>query len=253
MRVTVERIDPKREEELVVRCYDPDAAWENDFGGNAMKKSGKRGLISGTALILAFILWTILIQTVDVQPAGVNGTKVGFASVNTWFHRLTGVHMSLYTVTDWLGLVPIAVCIGFGLLGLMQWIRRKSIFKVDRDILLLGGYYILVILAYLVFEMIPINYRPILIDGAMEASYPSSTTLLVLSVMPTLLFQVNRRAKSQAIRRITAAFAVLFSAFMVIGRLVAGVHWLTDIAGSVLLSAGLYTLYRGAVHATDNQ
>ena len=218
-----------------------------------MKQHAKRGIISGTALILAFILWTLLIQTVDVRPVGVNGTNVGFAAVNTWFHRLTGVHMGLYTVTDWLGLVPIAVCIGFGLLGLVQWVRRRSIAKVDRDILQLGGYYILVILGYLIFEMIPINYRPILINGAMEASYPSSTTLLVLSVMPTLLFQVNRRAKGQTVRRMTAAFVVLFSAFMVIGRLVAGVHWLTDIVGSVLLSAGLYSLYRAAVLAMDHR
>ena len=100
--------------------------------------------------------------------------------------------------------------------------------------------------------MIPVNYRPILIDGAMEASYPSSTTLLVLSVMPTLLFQVNRRAKRQTARRMTAAFVILFSAFMVIGRLVAGVHWLTDIVGSVLLSSGLYCLYRTAVTAMDH-
>lgn len=218
-----------------------------------MKQQGKRGIMSGAALILAFILWTVLIQTVDVRPVGVNGTNIGFATVNTWFHHLTGVHMGLYTVTDWLGLVPIAVCIGFGLLGLVQWVRRRSIAKVDRDILLLGGYYILVILGYLIFEMIPINYRPILIDGAMEASYPSSTTLLVLSVMPTLLFQVNRRAKGQTVRRLTAAFVVLFSAFMVIGRLVAGVHWLTDIVGSVLLSAGLYCLYRSAVLAMDHK
>ncbi len=216
-----------------------------------MKQHAKREILSGTALILAFVLWTVLIQTVDVRPVGVNGTNVGFAAVNTWFHRLTGVHMGLYTVTDWLGLVPIAVCIGFGILGLLQWIRRKSIAKVDRDILLLGGYYILVILGYLIFEMIPINYRPILINGAMEASYPSSTTLLVLSVMPTLLFQVNRRAKGQTVRRMTAAFVFLFSAFMVIGRLVAGVHWLTDIVGSVLLSAGLYSLYRAAVLAME--
>ena len=216
-----------------------------------MKQRDKRGIISGTALILAFILWTILIQTVDVQPVGVNGTTVGFASINTWFHRLTGVHMSIYTITDWLGLVPVVICMGFGVLGLMQWIRRRSIAKVDRDILLLGGYYILVILGYLIFEMIPINYRPILINGAMEASYPSSTTLLVLSVMPTLLFQVNRRAKGQTVRRMTAAFVFLFSAFMVIGRLVAGVHWLTDIVGSVLLSAGLYSLYRAAVLAME--
>ena len=182
---------------------------------------------------------------------GVNGTSVGFAAVNTWFHRMTGVHMGIYTITDWLGLVPIAICMGFGILGLMQWIRRKSIVQVDKDILLLGGYYILVIIGYLIFEMIPINYRPILIDGAMEASYPSSTTLLVLSVMPTLLFQVNRRAKNPTARRITAAFVVLFSAFMVIGRLIAGVHWLTDIVGSVLLSAGLYILYRTTAQAME--
>ena len=209
-----------------------------------MNRSRRKGLIWSGILFLSFVLWTFLIQTVDVRPVGVNGTDVGFAAVNTWFHRLTGVHMGLYTVTDWLGLVPIAVCMGFGVLGLSQWIRRKSLLKVDRDIILLGVYYILVILGYLIFEMIPINYRPILIDGAMEASYPSSTTLLVLSVMPTLLFQVGRRSKRPIIRRIAALFVILFSAFMVIGRLTAGVHWLTDIIGAVLLSAGLYLLYR---------
>ena len=218
-----------------------------------MNCSKRTGFIRSGVLLPGFILWTILIQTVDVQPVGVNGTSVGFAAVNTWFHRLTGVHMGIYTVTDWLGLVPIAVCMGFGILGLTQWIRRKSIAKVDRDILLLGGYYILVILGYLIFEMIPINYRPILINGAMEASYPSSTTLLVLSVMPTLLFQISRRAASKTVRQITAAFVVTFSAFMVIGRLAAGVHWLTDIVGAVLLSAGLYSLYRAAVHAMDHR
>ena len=217
-----------------------------------MNTCKRKGFIRSGCLLLAFVLWTLLIRTVDVQPVGVNGTNIGFAAINTRFHRLTGVHMGLYTVTDWLGLVPIAVCIGFGVLGLTQWIRRRSIAKVDKDILLLGAYYILVILGYLIFEMIPINYRPILIDGAMEASYPSSTTLLVLSVMPTLLFQANRRAKSQTVRRITAAFVILFSAFMVIGRLVAGVHGLTDIVGAVLLSAGLYCLYRAAVLAMDH-
>lgn len=217
-----------------------------------MNQGKRKGFLWGGILLLGFIIWTLLIRTVDVQPVGVNGTNIGFAAVNTWFHRLTGVHMGLYTVTDWLGLVPIVVCVCFGVLGLTQWIRRRSIAKVDKDILLLGGYYILVILGYLIFEMIPINYRPILINGAMEASYPSSTTLLVLSVMPTLLFQVSRRAKSQTARRITVGFVFLFSAFMVIGRLLAGVHWLTDIVGAVILSAGLYTLYRAAVLATDD-
>ena len=218
-----------------------------------MKTNAKKGIITGICLVLAFILWTVLIQTVDVQPVGQNGTNIGFAAVNTWFHQLTGVHMWIYTATDWLGLVPIVVCICFGVLGLIQWIKRKSLKKVDPDIIVLGIYYIIVILGYLIFEMIPINYRPIPIDGAMEASYPSSTTLLVLSVMPTLVFQVNRRAENPAARKIVTVIAVLFSAFMVIGRLVAGVHWLTDIIGAVLLSAGLFILYRSAVMIMDQK
>ncbi len=218
-----------------------------------MKNNTKKGFITGIALLLIFVLWTVLIRCVDVQPAGPNGTQVGFAAVNTRFHELTGVHMGLYTVTDWLGMVPIVICLGFAALGLVQLIRRRSLKKVDADILLLGGYYVLVILGYLIFEMIPINYRPILINGALEASYPSSTTLLVLSVMLTLLFQVNRRSKNPAVRRITAAFVFLFSALMVIGRLVSGVHWLTDILGAVFLSAGLMLLYRSAVLALDQR
>jgi undecaprenyl-diphosphatase len=214
-----------------------------------MKKTERTILLSGIGLMGAFAIWTLLIQRMDVQTAGPNGTRVGFATFNMWVHELTGVHMSLYTVTDWLGLVPIFICLCFGALGCVQLVSRRSLLRVDLDLILLGAYYVLVIGAYLVFEMIPINYRPILINGAMEASYPSSTTLLVLSVMPTLLFQVNRRTKRQTVRRMTAAFVVLFSAFMVIGRLVAGVHWLTDIVGSVLLSAGLYSLYRAAVLA----
>ena len=211
----------------------------------------KRNLTWGIGSLIAFALWTVLILLVDVRAVGPNDSKVGFATFNTWFHRLTGVHMALYTVTDWLGLVPIAVCMGFGCLGLYQLIKRKSLFKVDADILLLGGYYILVIFGYLFFEMAPINYRPILIDGFLEASYPSSTTLLVLSVMPTLVFQVNRRCDNRKMKQITMIIVVLFSAFMVIGRLISGVHWATDIIGSILLSFGLFKLYQSAVTVTD--
>lgn len=212
-----------------------------------MKKNGKKWMISGTTLMAAFAIWTWLIQTVDVQPLGQNGTEIGFAALNCWFHRITGVHMAIYTITDWLGLVPVAVCLVFGGVGFSQMIRRRSLIKVDRDILFLGVYYGIVIFGYLIFEMIPINYRPILIEGILEASYPSSTTLLVLSVMPTLVFQMGRRLKNVTGKRVTVILTTTFCAFMVIGRLVAGVHWLTDIVGAVLLSFGLYSIYRAAV------
>ena len=212
-----------------------------------MKKNGKRVLLLGIILIAAFVVWTILVQTVDVKQAPPKGMNVGFATFNTWFHGVTGVHMSIYCITDWLGLVPLFVCMFFGGVGLVQLIKRKSLFKVDFDIILLGVYYGIVIAGYLIFEMIPINYRPILIEGFLEASYPSSTTLLVLSVMPTLIFQANRRIKNVGMKKVVGVLSVLFSAFMVIGRLLSGVHWFTDIVGAILLSAGLFYIYKGGV------
>ena len=214
---------------------------------------GERDLLAGGGLIGAFVLWTVMIQYIDVQAVGQNGTRIGFAAFNMWFHQLTDVHLTLYTITDWLGLVPIFICLCFGVLGLVQLINRRSLYRVDQDILLLGVYYVLVIFCYLVFEMIPINYRPVLIEERLEASYPSSTTLLVLSVMPTLMFQAYRRARDPLIKRTAAVFVIIFSVFMVIGRLLSGVHWATDIVGSILLSAGLFSLYRSAVLFADGK
>ena len=216
----------------------------------ATKKS--RLIFTGFAFIIVFVIWTILIQAFDVQPIGLNGTNVGFATINGRFHSLTGVNMTLYTITDWLGLVPIFVCMLFGVMGLAQWIKRKSLLKVDFSIIISGIYYVIVILCYLIFEESAINYRPILINGFMEASYPSSTTLLVMCVMPTLVFQSNRRLKNSKASLFICAVTFLFTAFMVIGRLISGVHWLTDIIGSVLLSIGLFCIYKAIASAKEN-
>ena len=215
--------------------------------------SEKKTLTAAIGMLAMFVLWTMLIRNADVQPIGPEGSQVGLAGLNGWFHALTGVNWTLYTITDWLGLVPILVCACYGVLGAAQWIRRRRLLRVDTDILLLGIYYLLVIFGYLFFEMIPVNYRPVLIDGYLEASYPSSTTLLVLSVMPTLKFQTVRRCGNGKIRQAITMFAALFSAFMAIGRLISGVHWLTDIIGSVLLSGGLYLFYRAAVAQVDRK
>ena len=179
----------------------------------------------------------------DVQAIGPQDSSVGFAGINAFVHNLTGVHFSLYHLTDWLGLVPVFVCSGFGMLGLIQWVKRKSIRKVDFDILVLGGFYIVTIATYLFFEGVVINYRPVLIGGRLEASYPSSTTMLVMCVMPTAVIQLGSRIKNRKLYKFISYSIVLFVAFMVIGRLLSGVHWFTDILGGILLSAGLVMLY----------
>ena len=203
----------------------------------------RKSFVASMCLLTAFVLWTVAICFVDVRAIGPQSSSVGFAGINGFVHNLTGVHWGLYNITDWLGLVPIFVCMGFGILGLVQWIKRKSIRKVDYDIFVLGGFYIVTIAAYLFFESVVINYRPELINGYLEASYPSSTTLLVMCVMPTAVMQFNSRIRNQLLRNIVAATLVAFIAFMVIGRLISGVHWFTDIVGGALLSAGLVMMY----------
>ena len=203
----------------------------------------KKKLWISLGLLFAFVMWTAAVKLVDLGAIGPNGSIVGFSALNRFVHSLTGVNFTLYTITDWLGLVPVFVCLCFAALGLIQWIRRKSICKVDADILLLGGFYIVVITVYMLFETVVINYRPVLINDFLEASYPSSTTMLVLCVMPTAVLQVNHRIQSRIWKTCINTAILVFIAFMVIGRLLSGVHWFTDIVGGGLLSAGLVLLY----------
>ena len=194
--------------------------------------------------LAAFVLWTLLLCFVDVRAIGPDGSSVGFSALNGFIHEKIGVNMYLYNITDWLGLVPIGVALGFAILGLIQLIKRKSLLRVDRSILALGVFYIIVVAVYLFFEIVVINYRPVLIEGYLEDSYPSSTTMLVTCVMPSAAMQAEERIKNKALRQGVIIIIIAFIAFMVVGRLLSGVHWITDIIGGALLSLGVVMAYK---------
>ena len=208
-----------------------------------MTKNNQKTLYTAICMLVAFVLWTIAIQIIDVKAIGPQYSPVGFAALNQLIHNITGVNMFLYTITDWLGLVPLCFAMGFALLGFVQWIKRKRILKVDYSILVLGGFYVLVIAMYIFFEVFVVNYRPILINGILEASYPSSTTMLVMCIMPTAIMQFNNRIKNKTLKKLISTVIIVFIFFMVIGRILSGVHWITDIVGGALLSCGLVMLY----------
>ena len=210
----------------------------------------KQQMILSLCLIAAFALWTAAVSLVDVQAIGPDASTVGFAALNSAFHRLTGVHMSLYLLTDWLSLVPVGFVMGFAGLGLVQWIARRHLSRVDLSLFVLGGFYIAVMAVYVLFEFWVINHRPVWIDGVLEASYPSSTTLLVLCVMPTSILQLRSRIHNLLCRRCITLVLSAFTLFMAMGRLISGVHWLSDIIGSVLLSAGLVLMYHSAARGS---
>ena len=211
-----------------------------------MERKVNSDLVWGLALLGLFVGYTVSLTGVDLQPIGPQGSVVAYGSINRWVHDFFGVNWMLYYITDWAGVAAILIACGFGMLGLCQWIRRKSLRKVDSSILVLGGFYILVFGAYAFFEVNVMNYRPVLIDGVLEPSYPSSTTMLAMCVLPTAMMQFRRLIGNRTVRNMVNCLCGMFTLFMVVGRLLSGVHWFTDILGGMIFSGAMVLLYRWA-------
>lgn len=208
-----------------------------------MKTKNTKNFFISASLLISFLLFTLMVKFIDVKPIGPEESLVGFATLNGWINNLFGVNMALYNITDWASILAILIIFGFAIFGLCQWIKRRSLFKVDSSILVLGGFYIIVFTAYIFFEFFIINYRPVLINDLLESSYPSSTTMLVMCIMPTAMMQFSRLIANNNARNIVNIFCGVFTGLMVVGRLFSGVHWLTDILGGALLSTGLVMFY----------
>ena len=203
----------------------------------------KRNFLISTILIWLAVVFTILVKVVDVKQVGVNETSIGFATLNQYVFKTTGVNMIWYHVTDWLGLIPVFMVIVYGIIGFIQLIKRKSLFKVDIEIMILGLFYIIVISLYIFFEKVIVNYRPILMNGFLEASYPSSHTLMAICLCGSSII-VNKKLFNNKITKLMNMLSLIIIFITVIGRLLSGVHWFTDILGGILISISLLmTLY----------
>lgn len=202
-----------------------------------MNNKKRNFLISGILLLIA-ITFTILVKVVDVKQIGVNNSSIGFATLNQFIFETTGVNIIWDHITDWLGLIPVFMAIVYAFIGLIQLIKRRSIFKVDKEIILLGLYYIIVIALYVFFEKVIINYRPILMNGFLEASYPSSHTLMTICICGSSIL-INKKLFNNKITKVINYLSIIIITITVVGRLISGVHWFTDIIGGILISSGL--------------
>lgn len=191
-------------------------------------------------LLISSVTFTFLTKIIDVKPVGIDNTDIGFSSINLWFFHFTGVNMFWYHFTDWLGIIPVLLALCYAIIGLVQWIKRKSLLKVDKEIIAIGIFYLVVIGVYIFFELYIVNYRPILIDGYTESSYPSSHTLMTVCLCGSAILANNSMLKK---RTIINSLLVLVASITVIGRLISGVHWLTDIIGGAIISVTLLFLF----------
>ena len=212
-----------------------------------MKNKGKFLIIGISGALFALLI--VLLCCVDVEPVGAAGTSVGLSHLNRFVFELTGVNMVWYNITDWLGLTAIIAAFLFAATGLVQLIKRRSILKVDKEILALGGLYILVIGIYVLFENVIVNYRPIIMPGCSnpEASFPSSHTMLVCVIMGSTIIIIGKYIKKKSLCMVIRGICAAVIAVTVVGRLISGVHWFTDILGGLLISTFLLALYSAFV------
>ena len=196
-----------------------------------------------------FLLLIVLVKYVDVSMVNETGTTIGLSHINMGFAAFTGVNVIWYKVTTVLGVFLLLFAGGFALIGLLQLIQRKSLLKVDYEILSLGGLYVVVVFLYALFEKVIIKYRPILMDGKTEpeASFPSSHTMLVCVVMGSALMLIDRYIRDEKVARILKNICIVLIILTVVGRLICGVHWFTDILGGVLLSATLLMIFNNVL------
>ena len=202
----------------------------------------KRNFIISILLLISSIIFIVLLKNIDIKCDAVNNSCIGFSTINQFIFNKIGVNMTWYVITDWLGIIPILMSMVYAIIGLKQLIKRKSIRKIDKEIIILGIFYIVVILIYILFEKYIINYRPILMNGFLEASFPSSHTLMTICLCGSSII-INNRLFKNKFTKIVNVISLFIIIITIIGRLISGVHWFTDIIGGILISSFLLMLF----------
>lgn len=216
-----------------------------------MKNKGCYALGGISAVISLLII--AMVRMVDVSAIGPNGTSIGLSHINQKVHETIGVNQIWYDITEILGGVAILVAGIFALVGFVQLVKGKSLAKVDKEIYAVGGLYAVVVVLYALFEKVIINYRPVIMDGetAPEASFPSSHTMLTCVVMGSAIILIGKYIQSEGLKKILQIAAPVILIVTVVGRLISGVHWFSDIMGGIFISLTLVSIFDGIVKSFE--
>ena len=216
-----------------------------------MQNKNTTNIAATIILFVCFILFTIAVCKVDVAAIGPQGSSVGFAKLNGAIAKLFPFNNTFYKLTNYLGYFALLICVFFAAMGVLEFLKKKSLRKVDPKLIILGIFYVAVILFYVMFIKVVVNYRPVLEDGALESSYPSSHTMLAICVFLSTAIQISLGKGSEGFKKAIKVVMALLTIIMVVGRIVSGVHWITDIIGGIILSAALLCMYNAALQHVE--
>ena len=210
---------------------------------NKSKNNLKENIISSVVSTILSVIYIIIVKNMDVRAIGPNNSSVGLSSINSFFKELLGNNMTIYKITEIFGLIALLVAAIYGIIGLLQLVKRKSIKKVDKKIIALGILYVLVGIVYVLFEKVVINYRPVIIEGELEASFPSSHTMMAICICVSAIIMNKSYIKNKQYLKIANIALVALMLIIVVGRFISGVHWFSDIIGGIIISVTLLNYY----------
>ena len=210
---------------------------------NKSKNNLKENIISSVVSTILSVIYIIIVKNMDVRAIGPNNSSVGLSSINSFFKELLGNNMTIYKITEIFGLIALLVAAIYGIIGLLQLVKRKSIKKVDKKIIALGILYVLVGIVYVLFEKVVINYRPVIIEGELEASFPSSHTMMAICICVSAIIMNKSYIKNKQYLKIANIALLALMLIIVVGRFISGVHWFSDIIGGIIISVTLLNYY----------
>ena len=208
----------------------------------------KRSVIISIVLITLCILYTIVVKEVNVSAIGPNESKVGLSCINDFFKDIIGVNKGFYTITNFMDIVLVLIPAIYGVIGLGQLIKRKNLMKGDRELYVLAIFYSIVVLTYVCFEHITINYRPVLINGELDLSYPSSHTLAAICICGSSIIINFKLFKDKGIFKCITLLSTISMFILILGRLLSGYHWFTDIIGGILIASTLLYIFNSMLY-----
>lgn len=200
----------------------------------------KRYLIISCASLLLFLLFLIMLYTVDVKNIGAGVTKVGLCFINN--HSFMASNASMWDkISDVCMYLGIGVIGALFILGVVQLIQRKNILKVDKEILVFGCLVVLMIIIWLFFDKVLIvNNRPILVDGKVECSFPSTHIMITSFALLSGSYYLFKKINKKHLTIIMYVASAIIVTICFLGRVLSGMHFLTDAVCGLLMGLFLF-------------
>lgn len=149
--------------------------------------------------------------------------------------------MNWALATDIILYAAIILIAVFALLGLYQWISRKSLKKVDRALRLIPLPLILMVITYFIFDKLWILATAP--NDPTKPSFPSTHVMVVATIFLLTALILPRYLKSKPLRLTLDFLMLALFAVVAVGRIIIGAHWPADVACGAVFAAIFATVY----------